>query len=201
MPDSGPAVTLIRHGETTWSANGQHTGRTDLDLTETGEAQARALGPLMGGQPFDVVATSPMRRALRTAELAGLTPTEILDDLGEWDYGDLEGLTTPEIRQQYPGWTIWTGPWPGGETAAAVGERADRVVARLQGLPPGTRVALVAHGHILRVLGARWPGAGVATGRMLALDTASVSELGWEHELPVVRRWNLTLDSVSVAAP
>jgi probable phosphoglycerate mutase len=201
MPDPGPAVTLIRHGETTWSASGRHTGRTDLELTENGEDQARSLGPLLGEQPFDVVATSPLRRAIRTAELAGLTPTETLEDLREWDYGDLEGLSTPDIRQEYPGWTIWSGPWPGGETADAVGERADRVVNWLQGLAAGTRVALVAHGHILRVLGARWPGPGVATGQMLALDTASVSELGWEHQYPVVRRWNLTVDSMSDAAP
>lgn len=201
MPDPGPAVTIIRHGETIWSARGQHTGRTDLELTETGEGQARGLGLLLGERPFDVVATSPMRRAAITAELAGLHPTEVLDDLREWDYGGLEGLTTPEVRERYPGWTIWTGPWPGGETATDVGERADRVVAWLLGQPAETRIALVAHGHILRVLGARWVGADVATGRMLALDTASLSELGWEHQLPVVRRWNLTIDSIPSAAP
>ncbi|MDQ2728315.1 MAG: histidine phosphatase family protein [Actinomycetota bacterium] len=196
MSDPGPVVTIIRHGETAWSARGQHTGRTDLELTETGEGQARALRALIAEHPFDVVATSPMRRALRTAELAGLDPTEILADLREWDYGDLEGQTTPQIRERHPGWTIWSGPWPGGETDADVGQRTDRVVAWLLGLPTGTRVALVAHGHILRVLGARWLRADVATGRMLALDTASVSELGWEHQLPVVRRWNLTIDSI-----
>lgn len=201
MPDPGPVVTLIRHGETIWSARGQHTGRTDLELTETGEDQARALRALLGEHSFDVVATSPLRRAIRTAELAGLDPTEIVDDLGEWDYGDLEGLTTSQVRERYPGWTIWSGPWPGGETAAAVGERADRVLARLLHLPAEARVAVVAHGHILRVLGARWLGAEAATGRMLALDTASVSELGWEHRLPVVRRWNLTIDSMPVTAP
>ncbi|MGI8753727.1 MAG: histidine phosphatase family protein [Acidimicrobiales bacterium] len=202
MPDPGPVVTLIRHGETTWSARGQHTGRTDLELTETGEAQARALSVLLVAEhPFDVVATSPLRRALRTAELAGLDATKILDDLREWDYGDLEGLTTPEIQERYPGWAIWNGPWPGGETAADVGQRTDRVVAWLMGLPTDTRVALVAHGHILRVLGARWSGAEVDTGRMLALDTASVSELGWEHQRRVVRRWNLTIESMPVTAP
>ncbi|MDQ2724169.1 MAG: histidine phosphatase family protein [Actinomycetota bacterium] len=201
MPDLGPVVTLIRHGETTWSARGQHTGRTDLELTETGEAQARGLRVLVAEHPFDVVATSPLRRALRTAELAGLDVTKILDDLREWDYGDLEGLTTPEIQERYPGWVIWNGPWPGGETAADVGQRADRVVAWLMGLPTDTRVALVAHGHILRVLGARWSGAEVVTGRMLALDTASVSELGWEHQRRVVRRWNLTIESMPVTAP
>ncbi len=201
MPDPGPVVTLIRHGETTWSARGQHTGRTDLELTQKGEDQARALRALLGERHFDVVATSPLRRAIRTAELAGLDPTEVLDDLGEWDYGDLEGLTTPQVRERYPGWTIWIGPWPGGETAEAIGERTDRVLARLLDLPAEARVAVVAHGHILRVLGARWLGAEVITGRTLALDTASVSELGWEHRLPVVRRWNLTIDSMPVTSP
>lgn len=200
MPEPGPVVTIIRHGETTWSASGQHTGRTDLELTETGEAQARGVAALLGDLPFDVVATSPMRRAVRTAELAGLHPTEVLDDLREWDYGDLEGLTTAQVRERYRDWTIWTGPWPGGETATDVGARTDRVVGWLLGQPPETRIALVAHGHILRVLGARWLGADVVTGRMLALDTASVSELGWEHRLPVVRRWNLTIDCIPATA-
>lgn len=200
MPDPGPEVTIIRHGETIWSARGQHTGRTDLELTETGEAQAMALRGVLAEHPFEVVASSPLRRARRTAELAGLHPTEILEDLREWDYGDLEGLTTAEVRERYPGWTIWSGPRPGGESAAEVGARTDRVVAWLLGQPTGSRVALVAHGHILRVLAARWLGAEVSTGRMLALDTASVSELGWEHQLPVVRRWNLTIDAMPLTA-
>ncbi len=193
-------MTIIRHGETTWSSLGQHTGRTDLELTETGEAQARALQPLFAGQVFDVVAASPLRRAQRTAVLAGVLPTETLDDLREWDYGDLEGQTTGQIRERYPDWSIWTGPWPGGETAADVAERTDRVVAWVMRLPREARIALVAHGHILRVLGARWAGAEVTTGRMLALDTASVSELGWEHGCPVVRRWNLTVEALTLDA-
>ncbi|MDQ6840109.1 MAG: histidine phosphatase family protein [Actinomycetota bacterium] len=198
MPDPGPEVTLIRHGETSWSARFRHTGRTDLKLSETGEAQAGMLRELLPERPFDVVATSPLRRAQDTAALAGLHVTDIVDDLREWDYGDLEGLTTPQIRQQFPDWTIWSGPWPGGETALEAAERSDRVVAWILGLPAETRVALVAHGHILRVLAARWLGAEVTTGRMLALDTASVSELGWEHDRPVVRRWNLTVGSLRV---
>lgn len=192
MTGAGPDVTLIRHGETTWSASGQHTGRTDLDLTEVGEDQARGLRSLLWSRQFDVVLCSPRRRARRTAELAGLTVSEIDDDLREWDYGDLEGRTTAEIRAEMPDWSIWGGPWPGGETAAEVSARADRVVARVRQQPANCSVALVAHGHILRVLGARWIGAGITFGQVFALDTASVSELGWEQQVPVIWRWNIT---------
>jgi broad specificity phosphatase PhoE len=191
MSDQGPDVVLVRHGETAWSVSGQHTGRTDLDLTATGEAQAKAASALLGDSHFDLVMTSPMRRARRTAELAGLTPYELDDDLREWDYGDFEGLTSDQIHEEVPGWTIWRGPWPGGETAEDTAARADRVVRRILHLGPGARVAVVAHGHILRVLAARWLGQDVSAGRLLALDTATVSELGWEHDVRVVRRWNV----------
>jgi broad specificity phosphatase PhoE len=191
MSDQGPDVVLVRHGETAWSVSGQHTGRTDLDLTATGEAQAKAASALLGDGHFDLVMTSPMRRARRTAELAGLTPYELDDDLREWDYGDFEGLTSDQIHEEVPGWTIWRGPWPGGETAEDTAARADRVVRRILHLGPGARVAVVAHGHILRVLAARWLGQDVSAGRLLALDTATVSELGWEHDVRVVRRWNV----------
>ncbi len=189
MTEAGPKVTLLRHGETPWSRGGQHTGRTDVDLTSTGEVQAVRLRAALT-PPYDVVLVSPMRRARRTAALAGLDGYEVDEDLREWDYGSLEGLTTAEIQTKIPGWSIWAGPWPDGETSDAVGARADRVVARLLAVGPGATVACVAHGHILRVLAARWLDAEVAWGRFLALDTATVSELGWEHDYRVVRRWN-----------
>ncbi|MBO0747380.1 MAG: histidine phosphatase family protein, partial [Acidimicrobiaceae bacterium] len=190
MSKTGPNVTLVRHGETTWSMNGQHTGRTDLELTEFGERQAKRVGSLIGPKPFDLVLVSPRRRTRRTAELAGLTPYEIDDDLQEWDYGEFEGMTTYEIQTENPGWSIWNGPWVGGETVEEVEARADRVIARVRRQPPGSRVALVAHGHFLRVLGARWVGQPAAGGQWLGLDTAAVCHLSWEHDYPIVHRWN-----------
>lgn len=187
-----PQLTLLRHGQTAWSRSGQHTSRTDLPLTETGIREARAAGALLAGTHFDLVLSSPRQRAQHTAELAGLGPVTVDDDLQEWDYGELEGLTTPQIQQRYPGWTIWNGPWPGGETAQDVGVRADRVVARCAALPAGSKVAVVAHGHFLRVLGARWVGATVDAGRWLTLSTAAVCHLGWEHDWRAIRVWNLT---------
>jgi len=192
MSEAGPDATLVRHGETIWTLSGQHTGRTDLELTEIGEMQAKRAGSLVGSKPFDLVLVSPRRRARRTAELAGLTPYEIEDDLQEWDYGDFEGLTTAEIHEKHPGWSIWNGPWVGGETAEEVEARADRVIARVRGLGPGSRVALVAHGHFLRVLGARWVGQPATGGKSLGLDTAAVCHLSWEHDYPIVHRWNFT---------
>jgi len=184
MNSTGPIVTVIRHGATIWSATGQHTGCTDLELTSEGEDQARAVGLLAARYgPFELVLCSPLRRTRRTAELAGLEPAEVVEDLREWDYGDLEGLTTDEIRADLPG-------WPGGETAVAVATRADRVLARIMAEPPSARVAVVAHGHILRVLAARWIEADVTEGRRLALDTATIGRLGWEHGYRVVRSWN-----------
>lgn len=190
MTTNQPRAVLLRHGETLWSATGRHTGRTDVALTERGEAQAEELRERLAGGHFDLVLCSPLARARRTAELAGMTDLVLEPDLMEWDYGEFEGRTTEEIRRQIPGWTVWDGPLPGGENIDQVAERADRVVARVRLLPTGSTVALVAHGHILRVLAARWIGAAPQTGRSLALGTGTVSELGWEHETAVVDRWN-----------
>ena len=180
----------MRHGETEWSANGQHTSRTDLALTSAGERQARALAPVLSAQRFALVLASPMQRALRTAELAGFHPV-CDDNLEEWDYGDFEGLTTSEVRRRYPGWTIWEGPWPGGETPLQVHQRAQRVVERARTLPPGAQALAFAHGHILRVVAATWLGRPVKDGSMLVLGTATVSVLGWEHGWPAVEHWNV----------
>jgi probable phosphoglycerate mutase len=190
MTSFGPVVELLRHGETLWSATGRHTGRTNIPLTESGEAQAHLLRERLAGRRFDAVLSSPLSRALRTAELAGLGDVVIEPDLAEWDYGEFEGRTTDEIRGVYPGWTIWSGPVPGGESIDEVAVRADRVVDRVRGLGAGVTVALVAHGHILRVLAARWIGAPPRAGQWLALDTGTLCELGWEHETAVVRHWN-----------
>jgi probable phosphoglycerate mutase len=136
------------------------------------------------------ILVSPLQRAVRTAELAGLVPYEVLPDLQEWDYGAFEGRATPDIHQEVPGWSIWDGPWIGGEDAEAISARADRVVDRLLRWPAGASVAVVSHGHFLRVLAARWLGADVSAGRWLALGTATVSRLGWEHENRVIQAWN-----------
>jgi broad specificity phosphatase PhoE len=180
----------MRHGETEWSRDGRHTSQTELDLTEAGVTQAEALGPVVKRLGIELTLCSPRIRARRTAELAGLTPYEVTDDLREWDYGELEGRTTAEIRQRYPGWTIWSGPWPGGETAADVAIRADRLIARLR-RTEASLLALVGHGHFGRVLAARWVGAEVAVGRWLELDTATSSHLGWDRGDPVWKHWNV----------
>ena len=185
----GHAVWLVRHGETEWARLGRHTGRTDVPLTETGRAQAIALGVRLAGHPFDLVLTSPLSRAADTAALAGFGDRAIVDpDLREWDYGAFEGRLTTEIRAEYPGWTIWRGPWPDGETIDQVAARADRVVARVRAAEGDALV--VAHGHLLRVLAARWLGLRPASGSLFALGTATVSILGWEREYPVIETWN-----------
>jgi broad specificity phosphatase PhoE len=186
---SRPELWLIRHGETEWSRSGAHTSRTDLALTDEGEARARGLGSLLKGKQFAAVFSSPMRRALETARLAGFDP-QIDPDLCEWDYGDYEGRTTPDIQKDAPGWTIWTATPPGGETAEQVAARADRVIARA--LPVDGAVAIFAHGHFLRVLGARWIGCEPQAGRSLALSTGTISTLAWERDTRVVRMWNST---------
>ena len=190
VPDGQPAVVIVRHGETEWSRTGKHTGRTDVPLTETGEGQAglagRLLAKLMTG-PARVI-SSPRTRALRTAELAGYPPDEVTEDAAEWDYGELEGLTTAQIQQCYPGWSIWSGPVPGGETAGQVAARADRLLARRR---PGETLLVFSHGHFSRCLAARWLDQPVEYGRLLRLDTATVSSLGFEHGGPVVLGWNL----------
>jgi len=187
---SEPALTVVRHGETEWSRSGQHTSRTELDLTDTGEAQAARLGEALAGTHFDLVLCSPRLRAQRTAELAGLVPFTVDDDLSEWDYGELEGLTTTQIQERYPGWSIWEGPWPGGEPAAQVADRADRVIGRVVAAGRA-RVAVVGHGHMSRALAARWVGAGITIGQWFDLDTATWSELGWSRGARVVRHWNV----------
>jgi probable phosphoglycerate mutase len=188
----GPAgLWLVRHGETEWSRDGRHTSRTDVPLTPHGEEQARALGPLLARARPALVLTSPRQRAKRTAELAGLLPSTVDEDLAEWDYGGYEGLTTPEIRQGRPDWTIWSGDPPGGETAAQVGARADRVLRRVGAAVPRGEVVVVAHGHFCRVLAARWLGLEPTGGRLFALDAAAPCLLGTEHGTPVVRRWCL----------
>ena len=185
-------MVLVRHGDTAWSRSGQHTSRTELDLTDDGVAQARRLAEVIRPFNVDVTYTSPRLRARRTAALAGLPDPIIEDDLQEWDYGEAEGLTTAEIRQRLPGWSIWEGPWPGGETSEEIAVRADRVVARCLDGPPERTVALVAHGHILRVIAARWLGGPVTVGRWLVLGTAAVCRLGWEHDYRTLNLWNLT---------
>ncbi|HEY6425148.1 MAG TPA: histidine phosphatase family protein [Pseudonocardiaceae bacterium] len=182
-------VVVLRHGETGWSRSGQHTGRTDIALTEHGRAQARRLGQLLEGRTFALVLTSPLSRAVQTCALAGYGDVAVVcEDLREWDYGRYEGRTTAEIRTERPDWTIWTHSVPNGETAASVGERADRVVAIARAA--GGDVALFGHGHILRVLAARWCGLTPTAGRIVGLDPATVSVLGYEHETSIIRRWN-----------
>jgi probable phosphoglycerate mutase len=179
---------VVRHGQTEWSVAGRHTSTTDLPLLPEGEEAARDLWPRLEGHPFDLVLTSPRLRARRTAELAGFPGAEADDDLAEWAYGDYEGVTSAEIQEGAPGWTIWTGTVPGGESSEQVGTRLDRVVARVRSVDGDTLV--FGHGHALRALAARWLGLPVSEGRLLRLDTATVSVLGHEREDPVVLRWN-----------
>jgi probable phosphoglycerate mutase len=183
-------IVLLRLGETEWSRSGQHTGRTDLPLTEHGERQARSLADRFAAQPPVLVVASPRQRALRTAELAGLTIGRIDDDLVEWDYGDLEGLTTSTIRETYPGWTIWGGPVPGGEAIDEVAARATRVLQSVEPALEGGDVVLVGHGHALRVLTACWLGLDPHAGELFVLDAGSVSLLGHEREARVLKGLN-----------
>ena len=183
-------IDLVRHGETAWSASGRHTGRTDVPLTARGRDQALDLGRRLAGHRFALVLTSPLSRARETAQLAGFPDAIPDDDLLEWDYGDLEGRTTAEIRADYPGWTIWTGPWPNGETIDEVAARADRVIARCLDPEVEGDCLLFAHGHVLRVLTARWLGMPPAGGAHFALGTATIGILGWERENPVIETWN-----------
>jgi broad specificity phosphatase PhoE len=182
-------VFLARHGETEWSASGKHTSVTDVPLLESGRRDARKLGARLAGRSFGLVLTSPRARARETCELAGLDG-EVDPDLVEIDYGSYEGLTTPEIRVERPGWSVWTDGSPGGESLDQVGARADRVIARVLGVDGD--VALFAHGHFLRVLGARWVGLEPAYGGNLGLSTGSLCELGFERERRVIWVWNDT---------
>jgi broad specificity phosphatase PhoE len=188
--DDGAQLWLVRHGQTEWSRDGKHTGRTDVPLTERGEVEARALAPMLAALEPAHVLCSPRTRARRTAELGGLHVDEIDPDLAEWDYGDYEGLTTPEIQETVAGWTIFTHGAAGGETIDAVRQRADRVLARAAAALADGPVVLVAHGHISRVLGARWIGLPVQGGANLLLDEAAPSVLGAQKGVPVIVHWN-----------
>lgn len=186
-----PHVWLVRHGETEWAKLGRHTGRTDIPLTEKGREQAKALGRRLARHRFELVLTSPLSRAADTARIAGLADVAVADgDLMEWDYGALEGRTTADIRSEIPNWSIWRGPWPGGETVDQVGDRADRVVRRILDATAGGDVAVFAHGHLLRVFAARWVGLPPTSGVLFELDTATVSILGWERETRTIELWN-----------
>lgn len=188
---------LLRHAQTEWAASGRHTSRTDVPLTEYGEQRAGQLGALLArlrgpdAKP-PVVLSSPRRRALRTAELAGLRAPMVVGELTEWDYGSYEGLTTPQIRESVPGWTVWTHPCPGGESAQEVSARADRVLARLTELRALGDVVLVGHGHFSRVLTARWIGLPATSGVHFALDPGGLTVLGHERGVPRLDHVNLT---------
>lgn len=191
MSDKLPTVYLARHGETEWSVSGQHTGVTDLPLTDRGERNARRLGERLRGMTFAHVLTSPLQRARRTCELAGFGAVATVDpDLVEWNYGAYEGRKTEDILKERPGWQLFRDGCPGGESVAAVGARADRVIARLR--PLRGDVLLFSSGHFLRVLAARWLGLAPSEGRLLLLSTATLSILGYEHDRsePVLRLWN-----------
>jgi len=182
------SLWLVRHGETAWSRDGRHTSVTEVELTEAGAQAARDVGPRLAGHAFRLVLTSPRLRARQTAELAGFRDAIVDDGLAEWAYGEYEGITTAEIRQTVPGWTVWSHPAPGGETAAEVQLRLDRVIDRVRAAEGD--VLLFGHSHALRALTARWLGQPVADGRLYRLDTATVSVLGYERETPVIVRWN-----------
>lgn len=184
-------IWLIRHGETGWSRSGQHTGRTDIPLTDRGREQARALAPVLATQRFDAVLSSPSTRALETCRLAGLgDAAEPAPALLEWDYGEYEGLTTQQIRKETPDWTVWSGPVPRGESLAQIEARAKSLIDRLLGMMPA-RIALFSHAHFLRTLAGCWVGDSAALGAHFTLDTASISILGFEREYRAIQQWNL----------
>ncbi len=188
-------LVVLRHGQTRWSRTGRHTGRTDLPLEPEGEDQARVAGKVLAAVPFAQVLVSPLRRARRTCELAGLGPqASIRNDLAEWDYGAYEGLTTAGIRRQRPGWTIWSEPPPDGETADQVGARADRIIAEARQAEGD--VLAVAHAHVLRILAARWLGLPAAAGALFVLEPGAFGVLGWERDTPAILRWNISRGSL-----
>ncbi|HEX5824916.1 MAG TPA: histidine phosphatase family protein [Candidatus Limnocylindrales bacterium] len=184
-------LVLARHGETEWSRTGRHTGRTDIPLTDHGREQAERLGRVLRGRTFSRVLSSPLGRALDTCRLAGFADrVELVDGLREWDYGAYEGRTGVEIAVDVPGWTVWSHPIVDGESLVDLGRRADRLIAAT--LPMGGDVLIFSHGHILRVLAARWIEQPAVIGSRLELATASLSELGWEHDRRVIEGWNAT---------
>ena len=190
-PEPAGRLVLVRHGETEWSATGKHTGRTDVPLTPAGEEQAKALRQLLDRITPVAVFASPRIRAWHTAQLAGYPDPVIDPDLSEWDYGDYEGITTPQIRETVPGWTVWTHPSPNGETGDEVAARCDRFLLRVFPLLADGDVVAFAHGHLLRALTARWLQLPVAEGGRLALGTATIGLLGHEHGNRSVDRWNI----------
>jgi probable phosphoglycerate mutase len=194
MSKSERRIWLVRHGETEWSRGGRHTGVTDIPLTDLGRREAESLGARLAGDRFALVLTSPRSRATETARLAAFGDVAIVDpDLAEWEYGALEGRRTEEIVTDYPGWTIWSGPWPGGETVGRVSARADRVLARCAAAGTEGDALLFGHGHMLRVLAARWLGLPGQSGSLFGLLTATISVLGWEHERRIIEVWNAAI--------
>jgi probable phosphoglycerate mutase len=182
-------LLVARHGETEWSANGRHTSRTDLPLTDNGRRLARRLAPQVADRRFALVLSSPLRRAVVTCELAGLgSKAQVREELREWDYGEYEGLTTAEIQHERPEWSLWRDGCPNGETAAEVGARADRVIAEIR--TAGADAIAFGHGHMLRVLAARWLGLGPENGALFALATGTLGALGYEHGTAVIRSWS-----------
>jgi broad specificity phosphatase PhoE len=191
---------LIRHGETEWAKNSRHTGRTDIPLTDAGREQAGFLLPIFDEVKFTRILSSPLKRALETANLAGLgSRVELDNELMEWAYGDYEGLTTKEIRDRVPDWSVWTHPCPNGETIEQISLRADRVVAMLRSTEGN--VAIFSHGHFLRVLVTRWIGLPANHGGRFLLGTSTLSILGYENELPVIKTWNGPLITAACAIP
>ena len=193
-------VYLIRHGETEWARNGRHTGRTDIPLTDTGRTQAGFLLPIFDEVAFSHILSSPLKRALETARLAGVgNRVELVPDLMEWDYGDLEGITSSQIQERVPDWSVWTHPCPNGETIDQVATRADRVIARVRAQEGNT--ALFSHGHLLRVLVARWLGFEPAYGKYFMLGTSTLSILAYEGSTPTIKTWNGPLITAACAVP
>ena len=189
MTHDAHEVVLVRHGETEWSRSGKHTGRTDIPLAERGRQDARAVGDALRNRTFALVLTSPLTRAAETCRLAGFGEAAVQrDELREWDYGAYEGRTTAEIRRERPGWTLWRDGVPEGESIEEVAARVDRVIPELRSIDGDA--LLFAHGHVLRILTARWLGLDPSGGRLFALDPATLSALGYERETPVVRLWN-----------
>jgi probable phosphoglycerate mutase len=199
-----PAIILIRHGETEWSKSGRHTGHTDIELTETGVEQARTAGrlvrALLGSAAPAMIVSSPRQRALRTAELAGFTPDLVTEAAAEWNYGDLEGLTSPEIQQDLPGWSIWAGPVPGGEDAGAVTTRIDGLLDHVRSATGPGPALIFSHGHASRCVAARWLGEPVTAGQHYSLGTGAVSSLGYENRRPVLLHWNLDQSVIASAS-
>jgi probable phosphoglycerate mutase len=191
--EHGKEIWVIRHGETQWSQSGKHTGRTDVPLTNEGERQAQALGQVLAGRSFTLVLTSPLSRARETCRLSGFGDrARVTADLAEWDYGIFEGRKTSEIRSESPGWSIWQTDVPKGETIEQVAARAQRVIAEAAAIKGD--IVLFSHGHLLRIFAACWLGLDPRSGRLFALDTASISVLGFERENRVIRTWNRRLE-------